>query len=120
MKKARTICLTTMVFFLITLALTPQAIAAYPEKPIEFVIHSSPGGGMDTFTRTAAAILEKSGIINQKIKVTNRRGGGATVAINYVMDTKGDPYVLQHWTTSPLSTLSTSAPSPAASWRIPG
>ena len=105
MKKARIICLTTMVFFLIVLALTPQAIAAYPEKPIEFVIHSAPGGGMDRFTRTAAHILEKSGIVNQKIRVTNRRGGGATVAINYVMDKKGDPYVLQHWTTSPLSTL---------------
>ena len=61
-----------------------------------------PAGGMDTFTRTAAHILEKSGIVNQKIRVTNRRGGGATVAINYVMDQKGDPYVLQHWTTSPL------------------
>lgn len=105
MKKARVICLTMMVFSLIALALTPQAIAAYPEKPIEFVIHSAPGGGMDRFTRTVAHILETKGIVDQKIRVTNRRGGGATVAINYVMDKKGDPYVLQHWTTSPLSTL---------------
>jgi len=105
MRKKNLVFLIPVVFFLFALVLVAPAIAAYPEKPIEFVIHSAPGGGMDRFTRTAAHILEKSGIVNQKIKVTNRRGGGATVAINYVMDQQGDPYVLQHWTTSPLSTL---------------
>lgn len=105
MKKATITCLVATIFFLAISSLAPPANAEYPEKPIEFVIHSAPGGGMDTFTRTAAHILEKTGIVNQKIRVTNRRGGGATVAINYVVDQKGDPYVLQHWTTSPLNTI---------------
>jgi putative tricarboxylic transport membrane protein len=105
MKKAIMMCLIPVILFLVVLALAAPAIAEYPEKPIEFVIHSAPGGGMDTFTRTVAHILEKNGIVKQKIQVTNRRGGGATVAINYVVDQKGDPYVLQHWTTSPLNTL---------------
>ncbi len=105
MKKITMIYLLPVVFCLVIMPLTSQANAAYPEKPIEFVIHSSPGGGMDLFTRTAAHILENSGIVKQKIKVTNRRGGAATVAINYVVDKKGDPHVLQHWTTSPLATI---------------
>jgi putative tricarboxylic transport membrane protein len=105
MKKARTMRLIPTILFLVVLTLAAPVNAAYPEKPIEFVIHSAPGGGMDVFTRTVANVLEKSGIVKQKIQVTNRRGGGATVAINYVVDKKGDPYVLQHWTTSPLNTL---------------
>ena len=105
MKKARITCSVAIIFFLAIASLASLANAEYPEKTIEFVIHSAPGGGMDTFTRTAAHILEKTGIVNQKIQVTNRRGGGATVAINYVVDKKGDPYVMEHWTTSPLNTI---------------
>lgn len=105
MKKARTMRLIPTILFLVVLALAAPVNAEYPEKPIEFVLHSAPGGGMDLFTRTVAHILEKSGIVKQKIQVSNRRGGAATVAINYVVDQKGDPYVLQHWTTSPLATV---------------
>lgn len=105
MKKAGTKLLVLMILFSAVMTLTHAANAAYPEKPIEFVLHSAPGGGMDLFTRTVAHILEKSGIVKQKIQVSNRRGGAATVAINYVVDKKGDPYVLQHWTTSPLNTI---------------
>lgn len=52
-----------------------------------------------------AHVLNNEGIVKPKIQVVNRQGGAATVAINYVASKKGDPYVIQHWTTSPLVTV---------------
>jgi putative tricarboxylic transport membrane protein len=79
--------------------------AAYPENPVEIIVHSSPGGGSDLFARQVAATLEKEGIVKQKIQVVNRTGGGGTVALNYLASKKGDPYTLMNVTTSPLSAL---------------
>ncbi len=90
----------------ITGVLTFQAGAAdYPDKPIEIIVHSAPGGGSDLFARQVAAILEKEGIVKQKIQVANRTGGGATVALNALADKKGDPYTFMNATTGPLTTV---------------
>ena len=49
--------------------------AQYPDKPIEFATHGGAGGGSDIYARTVAQILEKEGIVKQKIRVANRTGG---------------------------------------------
>lgn len=92
---------------LFTLFVTlPVAKAAdYPDKPLEVIVHSAPGGGSDLFARQVAAILDKEGIVKQKIQVANRTGGGATVALNYLADKKGDPYAFMNATTGPLTTV---------------
>ena len=84
------------------MAFVPSTNAAYPEKPIEIVVHSAPGSGSDLFTRTVAKIMEKEGIVKQKIQVSNRPGGGAVAAVNYLASKKGDPYVLMHTTAGPI------------------
>jgi putative tricarboxylic transport membrane protein len=86
----------------ITFVLAPETKAEYPDKVVEFVTHAKPGGGADIFFRTVALILNNEGIVKPKIQVTNKIGGGASVAINYVIDKKGDPYVVMQWTTAPL------------------
>ena len=86
-------------------AFVPSTNAAYPEKPIEIVVHSTPGSGSDLFTRTVAKIMEKEGIVKQKIQVSNRPGGGAVTAVNYLASKKGDPYVLMHTTAGPIFTV---------------
>jgi putative tricarboxylic transport membrane protein len=88
----------------LTLATMTPAVAAaeYPDKPIEFVVHSAAGGGADAFLRQTALFLNDSGIVKQKIQVVNRPGGSATVAVNYLASKKGDPNVLLGWTTAPL------------------
>ena len=86
-------------------AVGPWAEAAYPEKPIEMLIHASPGGGSDLFCRAIAQILEKENIVKQKIQVASRRGGGGTQALNYLASKEGDPYVIMQVTTSPIITL---------------
>ena len=86
-------------------AFAPQANAAYPDKPIEFVTHGGAGGGSDIFIRTMGAILEKEGIVKQKIRVVNRTGGSGTACMDYFASKKGDPYVLGVISGSPLNTM---------------
>ena len=91
------------------LCFTPFATGAqaaeYPDKTIEFVVHSAAGGGPDFFLRTIARFLNDEGIVKPKIFVSNKLGGSGTLAINYLASKKGDPNVLLGWTTSPLATL---------------
>lgn len=105
MKKKMFVYPLAVVFCVIASLAAVDAMAAYPEKPIEFVVHSAAGGGSDLFSRTVAHILEKEGMVKQKINVVNRTGGSGTVAMNYMADKAGDPYVLMQFTTGPLSAL---------------
>ena len=56
--------------FAFTLAIAPATQAAYPEpdKVIEFLHHSSPGGGAGLFVLTTGDVLNKAGIVKAKIQ----------------------------------------------------
>ncbi|HEX2827293.1 MAG TPA: tripartite tricarboxylate transporter substrate binding protein [Burkholderiales bacterium] len=83
-------------------ALAAGAVAAHvahaaqwsPSRPIEFVVHTSPGGGTDTFARAVADMLGREKIYSQPTTVSNRTGGAGGVAFNYVKSKKGDPHVV--------------------------
>ena len=92
-------------FTVVTCMAASDVLAAYPENPIEIIVHSSPGGGSDLFARQIANLMEREGIVKQKIEVVNRTGGGATVAVNYLAGKKGDPYTFMNTTTGPLTTV---------------
>jgi putative tricarboxylic transport membrane protein len=66
----------------------------YPGKPVEFVVHTSPGGGTDVFARAVGDLLGREKIMNQPITISNRTGGSGGVAFNYVKGKKGDPHVV--------------------------
>jgi putative tricarboxylic transport membrane protein len=105
MRKKLFIYSLAIMFCVVTVMITADARAEYPDKPIEFVVHSSPGGGSDLFARTVAHILEKEGLVKVKINVKNRRGGSGTKALDFLHSKEGDPYVLMQVTTSPLSAI---------------
>ncbi len=105
MRMRRFVCSLAVMFCFIAVMVTVDARAAYPDKPIEFVVHSPAGGGSDLFSRAVGSILEKEGIVKQKIQVVNREGGSGTAALNFLYDKAGDPYVIMQFTTGPLSTL---------------
>jgi putative tricarboxylic transport membrane protein len=67
---------------------------SFPSKPIEFNVHTSPGGGTDLFARTVTEILIKEKAFPQAIIVSNRPGGSGVIAFNYVKGKKGDPHVV--------------------------
>ncbi|MHB9099239.1 MAG: tripartite tricarboxylate transporter substrate binding protein [Syntrophales bacterium] len=105
MQKKSVVCSLAIAFCIIAVLIPAAAKAEYPDKPIEFVVHASAGGGSDLFSRTVAHILEKEGIVKQKINVVNRTGGSGTVAMNYMADKEGDPNVLMQFTSGPLSAI---------------
>ena len=105
MRSKLSVCLVVFILCAIAMTFVPVANAEYPDKPLEFLIHASPGGGSDMFCRAIAKALDKEGLVKQKINVISRRGGGGTLALNYLATKKGNPNVLMHFTTSPLITL---------------
>jgi putative tricarboxylic transport membrane protein len=75
------------------LGLQPALAAeAYPSKTIEFVVHTTPGGGTDLFARSITDMLTKEKIFSQGFIVGTRTGGSGTVAMNYVKGKRPDPH----------------------------
>lgn len=105
MQRKVVVCSLAIAFCVLAVMIPADVKAAYPDKPIEFVVHSAAGGGSDLFSRTVAHILEKEGIVKQKINVVNRTGGSGTVAMNYMADKAGDAYVLMQFTSGPISAV---------------
>ena len=64
----------------------------YPSRPIEFNVHTSPGGGTDLFARAVTEILIKEKIFSQPIVVANRPGGSGAIAFNHIKSKRGDPH----------------------------
>lgn len=109
MRTRGTTCIFAGLFSLLTvgLAIIPQTEAAYPEpdKVIEFLHHSSPGGAAGLFVLTTGDVLNKTGLVKAKIQTQTRQGGSSAVALNYLKSKKGDPYVVMHWTTAQLMAM---------------
>jgi tripartite-type tricarboxylate transporter receptor subunit TctC len=80
------------------------AQAAYPERPITFVVPWGAGGGTDTTARFFATMLEKE--LGQPVNVVNRTGGGGVVGHSAIAQAPADGYtigmitveiVMMHW-----------------------
>ena len=72
----------------------PAGAQSYPSKPIEFIVHTSPGGGTDVFSRIVAETLTREKLLPQPVNVSNRTGGGGAIAFTYVKSKRGDPHVV--------------------------
>ena len=66
----------------------------FPSRPIEFVAHTSAGGGTDLFARSISDLLAKEKIFSQPFIIANRVGGQGVVAYNYIKSKRGDPHVV--------------------------
>lgn len=66
--------------------------AAYPSKPVRFVVGYSPGGGTDLTTRIVAERLGP--VLGQSIVVENRPGAGSNIAGELVAKSAPDGYTL--------------------------
>jgi putative tricarboxylic transport membrane protein len=80
-----------------------RAQAWSPQRNVEIVVGSAPGGSNDKTARTVEHILTTAKLVPTSVTVVNRPGGGSTIAFNYVMQKTGDPHVLMVGTPSLLT-----------------
>ncbi len=66
--------------------------AGWPKKAIQWVVTFSPGGGSDTVARVMTPYLSKE--LGVPVNVINKPGGNQIPAINYVMKSPADGYIL--------------------------
>jgi len=79
-----------LIFLTIMLAISPSALAEYPDKPITTIVAFDPGGPTDISTRVLCDLASK--IIGQPIVVTNKSGGTGSVALASLKKEKPDGY----------------------------
>lgn len=74
-----------------------------PQKNVEIVVGSAPGGSNDKTARQVEKILTGKQLVNSSFTVVNKPGGGSTIAFNYVNQHAGDAHYLMIGTTALLS-----------------
>lgn len=71
---------------------TSVAQAAYPERPITWVVPFPPGGAMDVIARTLGETVSKD--LGQPIVVENKPGAGGNIGATQVAHAKPDGYTI--------------------------
>lgn len=65
-----------------------------PQKNIEIVVGSAPGGSNDKTGRTVEKILSEKKLVPTTITVNNKPGGGGNISLTYVSQKTGDAHFL--------------------------
>ena len=90
MKTCRTLCFILIAVFAVALPLQ-SASAAYPEKPIQFIIPFGAGGGADIEGRLLAKGMAKE--LGVPVVAINKPGAGGAVTYTFVKNSKPDGYI---------------------------
>ena len=81
-----------------------QPATNFPEKPIELIVPFDAGGSMDALGRIMASKISEFLPNNQTLVVVNQPGGGGTVGLTSLVNSKPDGYTLALTPTSPYIT----------------
>lgn len=65
-----------------------------PQKNVEIVVGSAPGGSNDKTGRTVEKILSEKKLVPGSITVNNKPGGGGNISLTYVSQKTGDAHFL--------------------------
>lgn len=76
----------------LVIALTAPGHAEYPEKPIRYLLHVSPGGATDIMARKMASGLEK--VLGVSVVVENRAGGRGAAQLAELAAAAPDGYTI--------------------------
>ena len=74
------------------LLMAASAGAAYPDRPLRYIVPQAPGSASDTSARIIA--FELTRILGQQVVVDNRAGGGLTIGIDMVVRAAPDGYTI--------------------------
>ena len=75
-------------------ASTPVFADWSPEKDIEFVATSKPGGGTDRFTRAIHSAIKNNDLVKQDIRVVYQGAANGTQGLVYIDQSAGNPHKL--------------------------
>ena len=79
---------------LVTASTSALAQAWSPQRNVEIVVGSAPGGSNDRTARQVERILTENKLVNVTLTVVNRSGGGGNIAYTYVNQRAGDAHYL--------------------------
>ena len=65
-----------------------------PEKQVEIVLPTAPGGGNDAVARLMAKVLQEQKLVGTPILVVNKPGGNQALSVTYLAQHSGDPHFL--------------------------
>jgi tripartite-type tricarboxylate transporter receptor subunit TctC len=69
-----------------------SALAAYPDKPVHFILPFPPGGGTDTLGRAIGNRLSEA--LGEQVVIDNRPGAGANIGADLAAHSPADGYTL--------------------------
>jgi tripartite-type tricarboxylate transporter receptor subunit TctC len=75
-----------------TLLALPLAAAAFPDRPIEWVVPYPAGGGSDVVARTLGEVMGKT--LGQTIVVNNKPGAATNIGADYAAKARPDGHVV--------------------------
>jgi putative tricarboxylic transport membrane protein len=81
-------------------SLAASAQAWQPEKNVEIVVGSAPGGINDRTARVIEKVMADRKLVSTSVTIMNRPGGGGNIASTYVHQRAGDPHYLLMATTA--------------------
>ena len=84
----------------------------FPSHPIQIIVPTPPGGGLDSATRKLGELVEP--ILGQKIVVSNKPGSGGMLGMASVVQAKPDGYTLGAVWNAPLTMTPHAQPAPYA------
>jgi putative tricarboxylic transport membrane protein len=84
-------------------AATAGAQGWSPQKNVEIVVGSAPGGSNDKTARSVERALLDNKLVDVSITVVNKPGGGSSIAFTYITQRAGDPHTLLVGTTALLT-----------------
>jgi tripartite-type tricarboxylate transporter receptor subunit TctC len=77
---------------LVLTVISHQSIAAYPERPIRWIVPAAAGGGADASARVIA--VELGHILKQQVVIDNRPGGSGIIGIDIVAKAPPNGYTI--------------------------
>lgn len=85
------------------LVTAPAAAQWKPDKSVEIVAPSGPGGTTDRTARVVAKILTQHKLVDVPVNVVNKPGGSGTIGLNYLNQHPGDGHYIIIATTGSIS-----------------
>src|SRR5262245_26436905 len=84
----------SLVCALLLAAASASAQTWSPQRSVEIVVGSAPGGSNDRTARQVEKVLSENRLVGVPLTVSNRPGGNNNIAFNYVHQRAGDAHVL--------------------------